>query len=167
MPDPIYADDPLDLPILPGVSIGGIVVGQSGAEVTAWLGEPYRIKAGRGERTVLEYHGLTVWLLKSRVYMLVAETGYRGRTPSGIAVGCSWHELKKIHPNIQFDEEEGIWFSPGVQELIFDIVRPPRTEEVPCVGDWVDEENEVLDPDNAFVLSITVTSPETLTAAKY
>lgn len=146
----------LDVPIIPMEGLAGVKIGQSRKVVVAKLGEPNRVRLGAEGYEFLHYHGVTVCLRQGLAYEIVAEEGYRGRTREGVNVGATWHELRKIHPNITFHEDERLWYVPGIDGLSFDLVRPPRSEEQPINPPWVDEEYEVLDPNHAFVRSIAV-----------
>ena len=150
----------ITLPIVPGVSIGGVRLGETRQEVIRRLGVPppeaRRLRPGEGENEFLEYGPLTVWLKDGRVFQVVAEAGYQGQAPGGLAVGARWAELFNLYPEIAFHEEEGFWCVPGIEGLGLDLVRPPRAEEQSLFPPWVDEEYMVIDPEHAFVLDIFV-----------
>lgn len=146
----------LGLPILPTEGVAGIRIGEDSQTVLTRLGQPRRSRAGAEGFEFLEYPGVTVCLEHGRVCEVVAEDGYRGTTSRGLKVGATWKELRQLYPTIAFDEDERVWYVPGIDGLSFDIVRPPRAEEQPIIPPWVNEEYEILDPEHAFVLSIAV-----------
>lgn len=148
-------------PILPMIGLGGIRLGTEQAMVEAELGPPLRRKLGRDPKDRLEwwdYKGFFIDFKAGIVWSLAAEEGYLGATPSGVKVGFSWAQLKQIHPDLDFHEDAMVWYVPGIDGLSFDIVRPPGPGDVNPSSKWIDEWYEVMNPWQAFVISIEVHS---------
>lgn len=136
--------------LVAGHSIGGVGLGDSQADVIRVLGQPLTTRE-KGASVFLEYDGLTVLLLDGSVFNLIAETPSCGRTKTGIRVGTSWMDLKRLSDDVEFDEEEGSWFSPSEPGVWYQVVRPAHDFEEPLDPPYVPEMYLVSDEDGAFV----------------
>ena len=149
--------DYLKSPIVPMYGVADIKLRTKRESAIKILGEPLRVIHKSDSREFLEYTGVTVVLEYNIVEHIVAELGYEGVTPNGLKVGSRWKEVLNLYPRTTFHEDEGLWYAPGINGMSFDIVRPPKPDETPADGsNWVDEMYDILDPENAFVISISV-----------
>jgi hypothetical protein len=151
--------DYLSKPIIPTKGLAGIELGVPKSRIETEFGAPLRRRVcpePDDRLEYLDYHGLSIVLTSGIVTVLAAEQGYLGTTPSGVQVGMPWKELKQIHPDISFYEEEYEWYVPGIDGLSFAIVRPPGPGDKNPSSKWVDEWHAIMDPWQAFVISIDV-----------
>jgi hypothetical protein len=178
----------LSLPIIPGVGAAGIQLGDTREDVLKKIGKPLYIRyvtALHGRDRVFQYEELAVRLAADRVIEINLFRSYVGTTKEGLRPGASWEELKRTYPDVVFDEPAdqtapvgesvtdrevsgsqqnserlvgAAWPVPGVEGLSFDIVRPPKEDEIPLGRPWDAELYVVTDPQNAFVYGIQVDS---------
>ncbi len=149
----------LESPIIPAVEIAGVRIGDTRDQVLAKIGKPSFARPGLRKpiyRERLHYAGLSVALEEFKVFMVIAEVGYKGATKEGLRAGASWSELNQIYPNVAFYETKMVWYVPGINGMSFSIVRPPHLHEIPAMIPYVDEEYQMVDPTGAFVYSISV-----------
>jgi len=147
------------LPIVPLVGAGSIELGNAREDILRKIGKPLFLRflpAIQGKTQLFYYKGLTVWLQGGKVSEIDVEEGYEGATPQGLTVGASWSKLKQLYPTVTYHEEEHRWYVPGIDGLSFNIVRPPRDDEIPLDIPWELERYTIIDPDHAFVFGIEV-----------
>ncbi len=144
----------LELPILAGIGLGGISLGDSVDDVIARHGEPCERRGGGDEPfDSLNYGEVMVYFTERRAAMISAEMGYLGQTLQGAYPGMPWLEFLSVHPDVYYDATWA-WMVPGIDGLEFIIARDDDHPAMPEEG--VEEQVVVTDPENAFVLAISV-----------
>ena len=141
--------------ITPNASIGWFKLDATESQIRRFAGEPDHERKREGIR-FLFYDQLTVGLFKGQDTMLIAESPLAGETPKGIKVGTSWDALTRQLGPMEYDEENGLWYSHHERGLWFEVVRPSRPDESPIDPPFVPEQYEVNDPDQATVRRIYV-----------
>lgn len=143
--------------LVPSFSMCGVRLGDSESEVRRVLGDPM---SSRGEPAVLflEYASITVALLDESVHMLIAEPSFTGETPEGLSVGTSWERVIETLEDVEYSEDEGLWFSPRHPGVWYEIARPAQGFEQPLDPPFESEHHEVSQPQNAFVRRMFVMS---------
>lgn len=143
------------LPILPAIGLAGISLGDSVDDVIALHGAPLERREVTSAVDALKFECLFVLFDRDRAVTISAEDGYLGQTLQGAYVGMCWRELQQLYPDIYYDAT-WIWVPPSIDGIEFSIGVPNDDPASPF--DTIDEEVEVTDPDNAFVVSISVTA---------
>jgi hypothetical protein len=143
-------EDYLSLPIIDGQVIGGIRPGETRESVISKLEMPAELVEQDGGE-FFDYPGLAIDIKSARVKEVMATAGYLGKTKDGVGIGTTWKELKAKYPDIYFEEEFGLWQTPGMAGMGFALITPPRHDgkiDKPLI--------EVKDPEHTFVGEIHV-----------
>lgn len=108
----------LSLPIVPGVGVAGITLGENKENVEQKLGASSaktRLQSG-GEK--LDYDSIKVWLSSGKVMQVAVCKGYLGKTADQVGVGVTRDELKnKWGLDLAWHEGEEMWSflsKPGI-----------------------------------------------------
>ncbi len=147
------------LPIIPFVGAGSINLGDTRQDILRKIGKPLYlsfIQGIRGKVQIFHYDVLEIWLPQEKVSEIDVVRGYQGSTKEGLTPGASWKKLREAYPTVSWHEDECRWYVPGIDGLSFDIVRPPRDDEIPLSIPWEHERYVVIDPEHAFVFAIEV-----------
>lgn len=110
--------------ILPGVSVSGVRLGASIEETRAVLGEDAGEFAQKDGSTEVLYPSLHIMFRGGVVTKLIASDPPIHRTPEGVKVDTIKSELTELLPDIVYDEDERLWYSPS-RPGVWYAVHPP------------------------------------------
>ena len=144
--------------LVPGRSLSGVRLGATVAEARAALGEPVEETTNEWF-TILHYAGVSLYFRHGRATMLIALETSAYETPEGARVGMPWAELNRLVPDLEFDEDDDLWFSPSHPGVWYDIARPAYDFEQPTDHSHVRVTWEVND-DRAFLRRLYVMEPK-------
>lgn len=150
----------LDLAITP-LGLAGVSVGENLEAVVARLGPPMIRRRDSDspdeDIEILEYRGFAVIAVDGLVDGLMALEGYRGETIGGVYVGMPWTDLLARYPGVRFEEVRFAWRIPGWPHLDLEVSRPSHEDEAAHEGAWIEQWDEIEEPEDAFVTLIAVT----------
>lgn len=116
------------------VGAAGVRLGETKEELIVNIGKPdfLQILTGaQGRIHLFHYTALVIWLTDGEITEINTKQGYKGSTPQGLTVGVPWRTLRHVYRRLTFHEEQNRWYSPGIDGLSFEIVRPPKEHEIP------------------------------------
>lgn len=98
-------------PIIPGVGVAGVEIGDSDKSVVKKLGGCYMSKHYRCTSRV-SYSSVDIWFDDKKVIAIIVYGGYEGKTKEGVGIGTKLSKVRtKFGQELRFSE--GLWeFSP-------------------------------------------------------
>lgn len=160
-------------PILPAQGAAGLILGVDRRRVLATCGPPLGVELLNEKRIeILDYGVVFLYVEHDRVESIELVIGYRGTTTEGLRPGTKWETLITLYPDVRWNEEEFVWYIPGLTGLSMEIVTPVKAPDeirarvrhatdgvvdFPISHEFlVDEAETVLDPDYSYVGSIVI-----------
>lgn len=144
-----------DRSVVPGESMGGVRLGWTQAEVIAFRGRPTEVRQNEDSVTIF-YEDLEVDLRDDSVFEIITRSSSFKVPSSGAGVGTPWRALERLLPDIEYDEEEALWYSPSEPGVWYRVVAPKRGRRRQGDSEVEWEMYDVADPEKAYVDTIFV-----------
>jgi hypothetical protein len=119
------------------------------------MGEPPRTSQRNGI-TFFYYDDITVGFEDGSVSMVIAESTSSAQTEIGITVGMKWLDLQRILGDLVYVENAGLWSSPNLPGIYYEICKTESNGESASRDLLVDELYEITNPNRAFIRRIYI-----------